>query len=199
MIKTALALLCLVSSVTAAADAKLAYQACAACHGANGEGNAAIGAPQIAGQNQEYLLRQLIAFKEGARENDSSYAKVMSVAVTELGSDEIAPLSQYIASMNVTSKNAEKSKDSNLRNGENLYNANCGACHGSAGKGNPRLGAPKLAGMDTAYLLRQYTAFKNGKRGGAESGRYGKQMAMMAKAVGDKGLSDTLDYLQAQD
>lgn len=43
------------------------YAACAACHGASGEGNAALKAPRLAGQSDWYLVRQLRNFKTGIR------------------------------------------------------------------------------------------------------------------------------------
>ncbi|MBL1417083.1 MAG: c-type cytochrome, partial [Moritella sp.] len=39
------------------------YTACVACHGVNGEGNKAIGAPVLAGQESDYLNRQLHYFR----------------------------------------------------------------------------------------------------------------------------------------
>jgi cytochrome c553 len=50
------------------ADAgRLAFGACAACHGASGEGNEALGAPPLQGQHDWYLLKQLRKFKSGWR------------------------------------------------------------------------------------------------------------------------------------
>ena len=43
------------------------YQTCVACHGADGKGNDALGAPRLAGQSDWYLLRQLQNFQKGAR------------------------------------------------------------------------------------------------------------------------------------
>ena len=43
--------------------------ACASCHGAQGEGNAAANFPRIAGQSAYYLTKQMEAFANGAREN----------------------------------------------------------------------------------------------------------------------------------
>jgi cytochrome c oxidase subunit 2 len=40
---------------------------CGACHGGKGQGNAALGAPRLAGQPAAYLARQLTAFGSGAR------------------------------------------------------------------------------------------------------------------------------------
>jgi cytochrome c oxidase subunit 2 len=40
---------------------------CSACHGSNGLGNEALGAPRLAGLPVSYLARQLAAFKSGRR------------------------------------------------------------------------------------------------------------------------------------
>lgn len=46
---------------------RTAYQSCAACHGANAEGNEALGAPALAGQNDWYMVTQLKNFRAGFR------------------------------------------------------------------------------------------------------------------------------------
>lgn len=43
------------------------YAACAACHGATGEGNEALGAPGLAGRNDWYMFRQIKLFQSGYR------------------------------------------------------------------------------------------------------------------------------------
>ena len=43
------------------------YATCAACHGAAGEGNEALGGPPLAGQSDWYLVTQLNNFRTGAR------------------------------------------------------------------------------------------------------------------------------------
>lgn len=53
-----------------AARGEQLYQTCAACHGADGEGNEAMNAPALAGQNDWYLMNQLVNFKEGYRGYD---------------------------------------------------------------------------------------------------------------------------------
>src|SRR5688572_14552862 len=50
----------------AAAGANL-YAPCAACHGANAEGNEALKAPALAGRSDWYLLNQLERFSTGSR------------------------------------------------------------------------------------------------------------------------------------
>lgn len=59
------------------------YATCATCHGANGEGNEALGAPQLAGQNDWYLLTQLKNFKaryRGYQSADTHGQQMMTMA-----------------------------------------------------------------------------------------------------------------------
>ena len=46
------------------------YQACATCHGADGQGNEAMNAPALRGQNDWYMVTQLKNFKAGYRGTD---------------------------------------------------------------------------------------------------------------------------------
>ena len=43
------------------------YGVCSGCHGVNGEGNAGIKSPRLAGQFEWYLVSQLQNFKSGVR------------------------------------------------------------------------------------------------------------------------------------
>jgi cytochrome c553 len=40
----------------------------------------------------------------------------------------------------------------------------CSACHGAQGEGRPDLAYPRLAGLDSAYLIEQLNAFADGRR-----------------------------------
>lgn len=52
----------------ALANGSTQYNAlCSSCHGSKGQGNQALGAPRLAGQNNVYLARQLAAFRTGQR------------------------------------------------------------------------------------------------------------------------------------
>ena len=57
----------MMKSCGSAAAGQAAYAVCAACHGANGEGNPALNAPKLSGQHAWYLKRELQNFKNGAR------------------------------------------------------------------------------------------------------------------------------------
>jgi len=78
------------------------FETCAACHGASGEGNAALGAPRLAGQSTWYVERSLQLYRgdgRGAAKDDAAGQK-MAAAAKPLSDAEIAQLSAYAASLN---------------------------------------------------------------------------------------------------
>jgi len=48
------------------------FASCAACHGANGEGDKILNAPRISNQHDWYIVRQIQNFKEGIRGTHAS-------------------------------------------------------------------------------------------------------------------------------
>jgi len=85
-----------------AAAGKAAYAICASCHGANGEGNKALNAPAIAGQNDWYIVRQLYNFKNGMRGADlkDSYGQQMRPMAMTLPNDAaINNIAAYISTL----------------------------------------------------------------------------------------------------
>jgi cytochrome c oxidase subunit II len=80
--------------------------------------------------------------------------------------------------------------------GKTLY-ATCGACHGANGEGLEALNAPKLAGQEEWYVVRQLQNFKNGIRGNNPRDTYGMQMAPMAQTlVDDQSMQDVAAYIR---
>ena len=71
--------------------------ACQGCHGPTGAGNAPAGYPQIGGQYDTYTLKQLNAFKDGTRSNDTN--KVMRQVLAKMTTAEIEAVTHYIASL----------------------------------------------------------------------------------------------------
>ena len=77
------------AEITIKGDEKMGeslYGVCAACHGIDAEGNAAIGAPALAGQNDWYLATQLTNFIAGYRgqHEDDLYGQQMAAMVGTL-------------------------------------------------------------------------------------------------------------------
>ena len=191
---------CLVSVGARAATGQQVYATCAACHGVRAEGNPALGAPALAGQQVTYLQRQLLNFRSGLRgsHKDDTYGAQMRAASQVVLRDEkaIAAVATYIAALPRTDVKPASKFDA--RNGNNLYQGKCGACHGGQAEGNEALSAPRLAGLDAAYLKRQHRNFGKGLRGAQPQDRYGRQMALMATTLAsERDLDDVIGHIHA--
>jgi cytochrome c553 len=69
-------------------------QACAACHGKDGEGNATF--PRLAGQHAEYMVKQLVLFKSSLREG--SNAPIMHNISVGMSFEQMEAVSAYLMS-----------------------------------------------------------------------------------------------------
>lgn len=90
------------SNLMAAGDAaagKEAFGTCVACHGANGEGNQAMNAPKLAGQEAWYVASSLKRFKDGTRGKDDPIAMTMVPMAQMLNDQQIEDLAAYIATL----------------------------------------------------------------------------------------------------
>lgn len=147
--------------------------ACAGCHGSQGEGNAELGAPALAGQLTQYLARQLSGFRDGRRGGHPADlgGGTMSGASVGMSDEQIQALSSYYAQLPaLTSNGREAPPDASpntarrKQDGE-IYREVCGHCHGQDGEGFPAMGAPRLDILDAAYLRRQMDSYASGQRG----------------------------------
>ncbi len=69
---------------------------CAVCHGLDGLAKIPE-APNLAGQNERYLIEQLSAFKSGMRQNE-----MMSIIIAEISPQDIEDLAAYYAAIQIT-------------------------------------------------------------------------------------------------
>ena len=175
------------------------YSSCVACHGVNGEGNVALKAPALAGQLPGYLQRQLQNFKSGIRGAEAGDTLGMQMrGMASLLADDAA-IAAVVAHIETLPPSQGVAVEFDKRNGENQYNAACGACHGGQAQGNAALNAPRLAGLDDTYLRRQYSNFGAGLRGSHAEDRYGRQMKMMSTMLRtDKDVDDVMGYIVSQ-
>ena len=73
----------------------------------------------------------------------------------------------------------------------------CGACHGMNGEGMEALNAPKLAGQETWYIIRQLENFRDGIRGTNPQDTFGMQMAPMAQTLpNEQAIEDVAAYIK---
>jgi len=71
--------------------------ACVACHGINGKGMQQAGFPSIAGQNKDYLKKQLNNFRDASRDNDNN--GIMRNIAIKLSDADVEELVQYMSSL----------------------------------------------------------------------------------------------------
>lgn len=181
-----------------AANGKALYVTCQACHGAKGEGNRQLGAPNIAGMEAWYVERQLEHYANGMRGGDGAdgYGAQMRVAVANLPTPaDRSAVAGYIASLPRVPAAAAPAIKGDLAQGRTHFNAVCSSCHGSGGMGNPALQVPRLAGIDPVYLARQFAAYRAGKRGYHKDDKYGKQMRAGAGMLDAKLDQDVMAYI----
>ena len=174
------------------------YATCAACHGAQGEGNQVLNAPKLTGQGAWYVARQLRHFKTGARgahENDT-FGKMMAPMAALLTDDAaIDNLAAYLDSLPDTAPPSTVS--GNAMVGKRRFET-CASCHGAAGQGIEATNAPRLKGMSDWYLATQLRNFRDGVRGAHAEDHYGPQMALMAGMLADdQAIRDIVAYINS--
>ncbi len=176
------------------------YAVCAACHGAGGEGNPALNAPRLAGQQAWYLRRQLHAFREGLRgthEGDTYGAQMKPFAAMLADDAAIRNVAAYVEALPGQGRQATVAGDADR--GRRLYGT-CASCHGSQGQGIWALNAPRLADMSDWYLVRQLQNFQHGVRGAHRQDFYGWQMATFADSLkNERSINDVVAYINTLD
>ena len=135
---------------------------CFLCDGAEGESASEV-FPRLAGQNAEYIAKQLENFKSGKRKSSA-----MAPMVAELSPDDMAALGRFYGSR---PPHKEAPKDAPLAAvGQYIYSQGnrfsgvpaCASCHGPDGAGSNAL--PRLAGQHAAYLDNQLKQFNKRER-----------------------------------
>jgi len=164
---------------------------CVACHGVDGN-SVNPEWPTIAGQHGSYIVKQLKAFKAGARQNG-----LMSPMAQPLSDQDIEDLAAYFSSQTARGGEADKSK---VGAGQKLYRggnattavAACIACHGPNGRGNVAAGYPSIRGQHAKYVEMQLAAYKSGQRGTDPN----KMMRDVASRLSTEEIAAVAAYVQ---
>jgi cytochrome c553 len=142
---------------------KALTEACAACHGA--DGNSVMGTfPKLAGQGEKYLLKQLQDIKSGERK-----VPEMTGQLDNFGNAELANIAAYYASSTMALSGSRDDKEL-LALGAKIYRAGnkevgvpaCIGCHSPTGVGNAPAGFPHLGGQHADYIAKQLRDFRAG-------------------------------------
>lgn len=158
--------LAMAATLSNAGDAeagKALTTACVACHSETGNSPAPT-FPNLAGQHENYLLKQLKEIQSNAREVPTMVGQLDNFSETDL-----ANIAAYYASQE-RAYGAAKAELVEL--GESIYRFGisrknipaCTACHSPTGSGNGPANFPALAGQWPEYTVTQLKDFQAGRR-----------------------------------
>lgn len=153
---------------------------CAGCHGEFGQGGKEGEYPRIAGQPEQFLIKQMHLFRDRKRPN---MPMLEYVDERQFPDQEIIDISAYLARLELPTKlppiqegekfNAHERlqltkkllniarTEGDIEAGRKMYKRECRSCHGDKGWGKPSKGVPMIAGQYTSYLKRQVTKYIN--------------------------------------
>ncbi len=138
---------------------------CAGCHGLDGV-SARSGAPFIAGLEQDYLVRSMLAYRNGAR----NHAEMMQ-ASEALNPIALADVTAYYASLDTAWQGAvagEKSKsilkDKKARSAAQHIVESCRSCHSQTERFQKSEAIPSLDGLPVEYFVPALKSYVSGER-----------------------------------
>ena len=167
---------------------------CAACHGQ--DGNSMVGLwPSLAGQNVNYLVRQLQHIKSGKRSIIE-----MTGLLDNFSTEDLEDIAAFYASQSNTIGQVSADK---LELGRKLYYAGsldkgipaCTACHSPKGKGNAPAGYPLLSGQQPEYIAKALKNYRSGERDNDESSQMMMAIAYKLDDVEIDALSSFINGL----
>lgn len=133
---------------------------CFVCHGPNGESSTPA-FPRLAGQDAQYVARQLADYRSGKRRSDT-----MQPMVQDLSEKDFGLLGAYFAAQPTLAHRVDEPEL--VAQGKRIFvegkggGAACASCHGADARGSE--GSPRLAGQHAQYLVTQLKNFQNRER-----------------------------------
>jgi cytochrome c553 len=174
------------SQTDAATRGKEVFETCVPCHNPDGSGNAAIGAPNIAGMKEWYVEEEIDKFRAGTRGmhfSDMEGMRMRPMALSLTSEDDVKAVAHYVETLPPVRHTASLPGDPKA--GQAIF-ATCAACHGDDGAGNADLKAPRIAGVDDWYLATELRKFRSGVRGTNPKDAEGRLMRPMARSLANE-------------
>jgi cytochrome c553 len=177
------------SPLADAADAEAGRkkaEACAACHGPEGNSNNPA-VPSIAAQPAQFLTTALFMFREGNRKDPQ-----MSAMAASLSNADLKDLAAYFSGRPRTLPQArEISAEAAIAGKQLTEKYNCVQCHGPSLLGQQHI--PRIAGQGADYLRAQLRGFKASTRFDLDG-----TMTSAAQALTDSDIDTIVDYLASR-
>ncbi len=162
-------------------DLKQATHLCKYCHGEDGNSkHSAI--PSLAGQNPQYLVEQLLVFRDGAR-----YPTPMHEVGKKMTPEIMAAVARHFAAL---PRHRPASVDTALATGgKALYESFCAECHGRDGRGaNPTYSA--IQSQMPEYVILTLTRFRD-----LSMERASHEMQVASRGLTDAEITSIAHYL----
>jgi cytochrome c553 len=164
---------------------------CIACHGLDGN-SVNPEWPSIAGQHEQYIIKQVRAFRAGERVN-----ALMSPIAMTLTDQDIEDVAAYYTTQKIKGQEAAKSK---VELGEKIYRGGvadgkipaCMACHGPDGRGNPAASYAAIHSQHATYVAAQLRAYQKGERHTDQN----EMMRTVAAKLNDQQIDAVAQYIQ---
>mgnify|MGYP001970119001 CR=1 FL=1 len=154
---------------------------CVACHGEEAEADV----PALGGIDAYYALLQLVAFREGQRENE-----IMNSMVADFNDDDLRAASEWIASLPPPTTPEDTPDQARMDAGAALAEEHrCNTCHGADYLGGHQM--PPLRNQREPYVLKALGDYKAERRIGDRAA-----MVEVASALSDEDMH-TLSYFVA--
>jgi cytochrome c553 len=139
---------------------------CSSCHGPGGHSISST-FPRLAGQQKDYLIAQLTAFRDHTRADPHAQTYMWGMAA-RLSDPAIAAVAAYYSAQPPVPGTPDNSPEAAA--GRKIFTEGipaesvpaCMLCHGAKGQGNSTI--PRLAGQHRAYIERQLEAFASKAR-----------------------------------
>jgi len=170
---------------------------CAACHGADGNSVATPDWPSLASQHPTYVVRQLMAFKDGERADPG-----MRGLASTLSDQDMRDIAAWFGGQSMTPKGADPAE---VERGQRIYRGGipereipaCIACHGPTGMGNPLAGYPRVSHQHATYLAKTLRDYRSGDR--RSDAELNQMMRNVAELLTDDEIDALASYMQGLD
>lgn len=175
---------------------------CTACHGAEGVSALSL-YPNLAGQGEKYLLKQMQDVKSGARnilEMTGMLAIYNDQDLEDIAAFYASKVPVVMGSQPIEDEAYGLSADEFLALGESVFRggnlktgvAACTGCHAPSGKGNAPAAYPAIGGQHYDYIVKQLKNFQNNLRTNDGEGQI---MRAVAAPMSDLEIRAVANYL----
>ncbi len=173
---------------------------CAGCHGDDGNSLSA-DFPRLAGQYENYIVKQVRDFQSGRRANNDTMAGMAAMVASVQDAKDIGA---YFSRQKMAKKPLTGVDKALFAKGKRLFLEGnpmtgvygCVNCHGQRGKGkSAKISAfPRIGGQHRDYLVKNLTDFRKGNRANDPAG----MMTAIARKLTDNEIKALATYLSAQ-